>query len=172
MVIAILAAISIVAYTGIQDRAKDSRIMSDIRQVNSLIQVYYAENGVYPSTGGISRVYTDSNCALATDSDGAKTQDWVPGLDSTLPQNPGLSGRGLSGSGGCYTYASDGERYVISAWNAKKSPDTDTMYRRLGWRETGWSYFSQNEYYCNHANIQNYYRYSYTISNITDCNET
>lgn len=54
VVIAILAAISIVAYTGIQQRARDSSRTAAVQQIQKSLEVYRAENGVYPpglSTG-------------------------------------------------------------------------------------------------------------------------
>lgn len=51
VVIAILAAISIVAYTGVQNRAHDSAIQSDLRQLAQQIQLYEAEHGVAPALG-------------------------------------------------------------------------------------------------------------------------
>lgn len=171
VVIGILAAITVVSYNGISDRATDARIQNDIRQVYGLIEAYAAQNGSYPATsstpGDLSNVFTDSNCQLATDSNGARTAQWVPGITERLPQNPGLSGRGVTKNGGCYTYGSDGANYILSAWNAKKNPDTTVMFRKTGWRETG--FFNANAYNCDHPNIQGYYNYSYTISNITNC---
>jgi prepilin-type N-terminal cleavage/methylation domain-containing protein len=185
VVIAILASISIVAYNGIQNRAKNVATQSDLRQIEGFLELYNTENGSYPSTGGLSRVYTDANCSRAADSDGYKGADWIPGLNilmkSGLPQS-NLAGAGISGAGGCYTYASDGVSYVLSAWNAKfGDPSTEALYRRLGWREMG--NFGSNQYYCNHIAIggtiggvytanRDYYKYSYTVSNITSCNET
>ena len=187
VVIAILAAITIVAYNGIQNRTKNTAVQSDIRQVHKLIEAYNALNGSYPSTGSLNQVYTDANCSLAADSDGYKGPDWVPNLtgvlNGSLPQSS-LSGTGRSNGGGCYAYASDGTSYVLTAWNAKRGGGTtDAMYRRLGFREPG--FFNANGYYCNHAgNIgglpsgsytgadNDYYKQSYTVSNITSCNET
>ena len=180
VVIAILAAITVVAYTGIQERTRNVAIQSDISQVAKLVEAYAAENGSYPSTGGLSQVYADSNCGLATDSDGYTGVNWVPGVEN-LPQNPGLQGSGLGGRG-CYFYSSDGSLYIVSAWNAKwGGRSTDSMYRRLGWRERNNS--ANNGYNCNHTNIggnstgtyniaSDYYKHSYTISNISNCNET
>ena len=48
VVIAILAAISIVAYRGIQDRAHNTTVQSDLRNVASKIELYRAENATYP----------------------------------------------------------------------------------------------------------------------------
>lgn len=186
VVIAILAAITIVAYNGIQNRSKNTAVQSDIKQVQKLIEAYNALNGSYPSTGNINQVYTDANCSFAADSDGYKGVDWVPNLSAVttqrLPQSD-LAGTGRGGGGGCYAYASDGAQYILTAWNAKRGGgSTDAMYRRLGFRELG--LFGTNYYICNHpGNIggingtymgsdNDYYKQSYTVSNITSCNET
>lgn len=50
VVIAILAAISIVAYTGIQDRARATAATSAARQVADKIAVYAVENDGYPAS--------------------------------------------------------------------------------------------------------------------------
>jgi prepilin-type N-terminal cleavage/methylation domain-containing protein len=186
VVIGILAAISLVAYNGVQNRAKNSSVKAAVASVQKLVEAYNAEKGSYPSTGGINSVYTDSNCTFAADSDGQKTTNWVPDLaaisSSQLPQaNFGSSGR--ANAGGCYAYSSDGNVYIITAWNAKAGgASTGDMYRRIGYREGG--FFSSNQYICNHnGNIgginggtyrtdDDIYKHSFTVSNITSCNET
>jgi len=50
VVIAILAAISIVAYNGVQNRANDTAVKNDLRQFHSLIEQYKILNGNYPTT--------------------------------------------------------------------------------------------------------------------------
>ena len=50
VVIAILAAISIVAYTGIQDRSRNSSALNVASQVAKKAEVAYALNGTYPTT--------------------------------------------------------------------------------------------------------------------------
>lgn len=61
VVIAILAAIGVVAYNGIQSRTNDAAVQSDLRNLAMKIEEYYAVNGVYPSSadstvigGGVS----------------------------------------------------------------------------------------------------------------------
>lgn len=51
VVIAILAAISVVAYTGIQNRANDTVVQSDVSNTAKKIQVIYAGTGAYPVGG-------------------------------------------------------------------------------------------------------------------------
>lgn len=56
VVIAILAAISIVAYTGIQNRAADTAVQSDLRNIATKVQEVHALTGKYPSTGSSGTV--------------------------------------------------------------------------------------------------------------------
>ena len=191
VVIAILASVSILAYTGIQSRARDTARQSDINQVYKLIELYRAEHGTYPATATVSEmgtgstgtvgnatmVRTDANCAVGT-----RSADWVPGLTS-LPQSIPNTGKGARGETGCYMYVSEDQRYILSAWNnLEGGPQTSTMYRRLGFREM--SFVSSNFWMCNHQAAiggyiggsytldRDYYKRSYTISNIATCNET
>lgn len=48
VVIAILAAITIVSYQGITARANDTAVQSDLSAVAKQLQAYYVENGAYP----------------------------------------------------------------------------------------------------------------------------
>jgi len=182
VVIGILAAITVVAYSGVKERARAVNIQSDINKVYKLIEAYNAEYGSYPVTdpttitgsSTTSSAFSDSGC-----SKGTPRADWVPGVSATLPQSDHNSGSGVGSLGGCYMYQSDGTSYILSAWNMLKSPQNSTMYRRLGFREMGTIPF----YYCNQVNIggnnptpytvsKDYYKYSYTLSNISWCNET
>jgi prepilin-type N-terminal cleavage/methylation domain-containing protein len=51
VVIAILAAISVVAYTGIQNRANDSAVQNDLSNFAKKIQLIAAESGEFPAGG-------------------------------------------------------------------------------------------------------------------------
>lgn len=182
VIIAILAAITIVAYNGIQARARASAVLSDIDQVHRLVQLYYAEHGAYPQTGATTLVHgtsgpparTDANCTV-----GSAQTDWVPGLSVSLPQSNQAT-RGARNMRACYMYVSDGVSYVLSAWNALESPQSSTLYRRVGFRESN---MSSQFYFCNHVYIggvttgvyaasNDFYKYSYTYSNVASCNET
>lgn len=52
VVVAILAAISAVAYTGIKDRAFTSRLKSDINQITKVIQIHAARENEIPICPG------------------------------------------------------------------------------------------------------------------------
>jgi len=64
VVIAILAAISIVAYNGIQKRARDTTRKSDLASIAKAVQLYGVDNGTIASNGC-------GNGWLPTDPDGA-----------------------------------------------------------------------------------------------------
>ncbi|MFZ2835993.1 MAG: prepilin-type N-terminal cleavage/methylation domain-containing protein [Candidatus Saccharimonadales bacterium] len=85
VIIGILAAITIVAYNGIQERSEFSRLQSNLASVNKAVKLYYADNGSYPVTGsGVwSGYYSATN------------DSFVPGLApkyiSTTPQVGGTT---------------------------------------------------------------------------------
>lgn len=49
VVIGILAAITVVAYNGIQDRANDSRRISDVKSIIKALELYKVKQGYYPA---------------------------------------------------------------------------------------------------------------------------
>lgn len=52
VVIGILAAITIVAYNGVQSRARDAQRRSDISTITKALELYYIDNGNYPPGSG------------------------------------------------------------------------------------------------------------------------
>ncbi|MAU34021.1 hypothetical protein CL689_00020 [Candidatus Saccharibacteria bacterium] len=82
VVIAILAAITIVAYNGIQASARDASRASSVAALKKGIELYNAENGSYPSFSGCS---DNAGCAVS----GLATP-LVPKYMATMPSD--LSG--------------------------------------------------------------------------------
>lgn len=81
VVIAILAMIAIVSYRGIQDRAVDSQLQSDLRNGSKVLGLAYASDGVYPTaspttaasqntTFQYTRSSTTAYCLTASSSNG------------------------------------------------------------------------------------------------------
>ncbi|HSX31002.1 MAG TPA: type II secretion system protein [Candidatus Saccharimonadales bacterium] len=54
VVIAILATLVIVTFTGIQQKARDSQRQTDINALDSHIEAYFASTGYYPSYADLS----------------------------------------------------------------------------------------------------------------------
>jgi prepilin-type N-terminal cleavage/methylation domain-containing protein len=48
VIIGILAALVVIAYNGLQTRARDSTRVTDMRNIKTAIESYYADNGTYP----------------------------------------------------------------------------------------------------------------------------
>jgi prepilin-type N-terminal cleavage/methylation domain-containing protein len=182
-VIGILASIVIVVYSGVQDRARDVRRLEAVQTAETLVETYYTQNGEYPKTTNNPKsnwhavdVRSDNNCP-----NGSSQADWIPGVTENLPQSMLGTDKGVDGLHGCYLYVSNGSEYVISAWNMLNSPQSSHMYRRVGFREFQ-SSSSTQFYTCNSNTVggdtggytiaEDYYKHSYTVSNISDCDET
>jgi len=54
VVIAILAAISIVAYNGIQNRGYDAAVQSDLTNFGKIMEIYKIDNGTYPAAASLT----------------------------------------------------------------------------------------------------------------------
>lgn len=181
VVIGILAALVLNSFTNAQKQARDTDRINNIANLRKAIERYAAENSSYPSTGSLNTVYADPGCPI---SDSART-DYIPGLApayiAALPDPANTLGARPGSPAGCYEYSSDGTNYVLSAWDlAESGPQTKTFYRRLGFRETS---IADQNYICNHINIggkssgtyvemQDYYKYSFTVTSLSNCNET
>jgi prepilin-type N-terminal cleavage/methylation domain-containing protein len=85
VVIAVLATISTVAYSGIQQRARDSIRQNDIKVLAEAIEMFYAVNGNYPMTSGWCT--QPSGAAYAT----AFQNEIAPFLPE-FPRDPSFSG--------------------------------------------------------------------------------
>jgi len=183
-IIGILATVVLASLGSARSRARDARRMADMKNIQTALELYFLDNGSYPSTGSLNTTYMDLTCtgasAIAPD---LKTSNWIPnlvsgGYISSLPQNPSGAGydyaRNISPSNACYMYASDGDAYILSAWASIENGPISTsssFYSRAGFRE---SVFGDQSYLCNHVNIGkatsgDYYRYSLTVTNISTC---
>jgi len=111
-IISILASALMVGLGGARKKARDARRISDLRTVQSSLEVYYAQNGIYPDVDGWNDL-----------------ENKLTGIISQLPQDP------LPGNPNYdYTFCDGGQRYVMQAHleDAKncpanyKAPDTTT----------------------------------------------
>lgn len=69
VVIAILAAISVVAYNGIQVRASDASKVQKINDIAKALEMYKADNGQYPGVAVQDASSSESTC-------GSQTENW------------------------------------------------------------------------------------------------
>ncbi len=99
VVIAILAAISIAAYTNIQQRAKNTAIINAASQSLKMIQAYIAEYGTYPGTGWFcltidTTCVWDSGSVLSTNATFNTNMAKIGVLPKSVPIS-GSNGNGL-----------------------------------------------------------------------------
>ena len=85
VVIAILAAISLVAYNGTQARANDSKRVNDFSAIQKALRMYYVDNGRYPACG--THTATRGGCAMS-----GIASHLVPKYISKLPADPVSTG--------------------------------------------------------------------------------
>ena len=87
VVIAILAAITIVAYNGIQTRARDSQRDADLASIQKALELYYSDNGMYPPASGSTSI----NGSWSTTADASwpnLANAVVPTYVSAFPRDP------------------------------------------------------------------------------------
>ena len=103
VVIGILAAITIVAYNGVQNRAKNSLRKSDIAAITKALELYYIDNGRFPAGSGSTTI----NASWSTTAD-ASWQNLATALApymAKLPADPvSTPGTAVTSSAG-YNYA-------------------------------------------------------------------
>ena len=104
VVIGILAAITVVAYNGTQQRARDTRRQDDVGVITKALELYYIDNGKYPAGSG-STVINNFWSTTADGSWSALATALRPYL-AQLPPDPvsTASGDPLSPSGYNYAY--------------------------------------------------------------------
>lgn len=106
VVIGILAAITIVAYNGIQQRANNTAIITAANQTIKAIQLYNAQDGAYPLVGANACVTSTTGCVelnSTTTHSANSTFDTNISSVAGLPRSvPNVSG---AGNGIIYSHA-------------------------------------------------------------------
>ncbi len=119
VVIGILATLVIVTFSGVQQKARDTKRETDVKALASQLEVYYANNGSYPALGAAG-----SNNGLA---DNAWVSANLKGLDLAGLTAPNGTGNTMSTTkstttyqyiatpSGCTTAAKDCTGFTITA---------------------------------------------------------
>jgi prepilin-type N-terminal cleavage/methylation domain-containing protein len=85
-IIAILAGIVLVGVSGFQASARDSRRISDIRNTQNLLELYYTQQGAYPEVEGWSNLET----AMVDTTDALPQPSETGGLEYYYESSDGL----------------------------------------------------------------------------------
>ena len=132
VVIAILAAISIVAYTGIQQRARDSKRQSDMKSVEKVLELYHVDKGGYPNCSG--GTYFPNSGAVVCDVSSLAAA-LVPTYVASLPADPVNTGNSR------YFYAAGYKKTGSTSFNYDQSDNFITgmlLETQVGNENGGW----------------------------------
>jgi len=109
VVIGILAAITIVSFNGVQDKAKFAQKRADIIALQKIVEMHKAETGSYPSTAGAWRFQRQVGNNFMP--------GVVPNYASSLPSiTDGPTP--VSNTNNTYAYRSNGTEYKLIRFNA------------------------------------------------------
>lgn len=122
VIIAILAAMTFVAYNGIQARARDGEVKSGIVQAKKKLLLYQVDNGVYPATGNQSAAgISNGNVVYQYTQTGTGAGFCLTGTSAGIAINTTESS-GLS-NGACAGHSTNG---VVAVDNIFTNPSFET----------------------------------------------
>lgn len=131
VVISILAGVSIVGYSGLQARARDSQRKDDFKNLQNALEFYKKQNNSYPQCDAVAAYSTSTNspqtCTLP---DAEITSGLKPDYISTVPSDPKTAGG--------YTYIVG--RYISNTSTCAVSTDNTTNYVLKVTLESGTTY--------------------------------
>ena len=143
VVIGILAAITIVAYNGIQERARFTTAKSDLASVNKAILMYHAENGKYPGPTSGQAGCTNGWCGWGQVTGDAFIDGLSPEYIQTIPQKD----QSIASNSDTYLYTSDTTSYRLMRYSTGLPSIELTDNPLLAtpqFSTTGWGYKSAN----------------------------
>lgn len=144
VIIGILAAITIVAYNGIQARATFVKMQTEVEQLNKAIQLYYVDNGAYPLSN-VCGAADGGWCGWSQ----VTGDNFIPGLSPKyIAKTPQLPVGGVRGAS--YLYRSpDGVDYKLIRLLPSGLPDSEKTQPSLldGWNVDRWGYWSSGARY-------------------------
>ncbi|MBC7942888.1 prepilin-type N-terminal cleavage/methylation domain-containing protein [Candidatus Saccharibacteria bacterium] len=189
VVIGILAAITIVAYNGIQDRARVSAVSSGLKQTADKLAIYYVDNSSYPANlaaAGIvdsasaayqysfnNSVSPQTYCVTATNG----STSYKASSTATAPSSGGCAGHGVGGVGAVTNLAQNpkgvgsfsGWLYPLVPADITDTPNITwngrTDWHRLTWTGTGNNTLRLRITLSNLVNGQSYYSSALVANN-------
>lgn len=123
-IIGILSAVVLASLGGSQARARDSKRLNDLRQVQTALETYWTDNGHYPVTGGWSGVCTSFGLKSRSGSDG-----YIPNLAPFYIKELPVEERPFEPDG-CYVYRSDdGKDFMFLIYKTVEGSVPDSLKR-------------------------------------------
>lgn len=105
-IIGLLSTLAVVALGSARQKARDSKRLSDLKQVQTALELYYTDNNAYP-TEATAVTLGDTNYVCLNSASGFTTTGCPSPYMGLVPSDPGT---------GSYSYVSaSGTTYTISA---------------------------------------------------------
>lgn len=114
VVIAILASISVVAYTGIQGRARDSKRQADLKMVVNTLELYRVDNGGYPRCGATG-AYQAGGSLSGGFLSSCVADELVPNYIASIPVDP------IDVAPNRYYYAVGYKKVTVNSFNSSQT---------------------------------------------------
>lgn len=129
VVIGILAAITTVAYNGIQQRSRDAQRSSDIATLQKALEMYHVDNGGYPTCSTTTYVVGAARGACYSD-DALFVASLAPKYTSKVPRDPTSTGEyrylymygSKKGSDVTYSASADDNYIIFVSYESKGGP--------------------------------------------------
>lgn len=126
-IIGILATLLMTNFIGVRQRARDAQRKSDVRQMQSALELYRSDTGSYPASDANNRL----NSTACPTSSSFKSSDLTTTYMQTVPCDPLGS---TAYHGGNYYYYSTGSSYYIvscleNSSDSQAVSDADTTFK-------------------------------------------
>jgi len=102
-IIGLLSTIVMVFYGNAREKARDSRRLADLKQMQTALELYYTDEGDYPAGSGVTLGTADYACLNNT---GWHTTGCADAYMGNVPADP---------SGGTYVYTVASTSYTVDA---------------------------------------------------------
>ena len=115
-IVSLLASISLTYLNTARAKSRDAKRLRDLTEMRKALQMYWNQNGSFPSTGG----QYWANCNSGAGGMTRDYDDWIrngaggftPTFIASLPNDPKP---GADGTRNCYQYRSNGTNYILFA---------------------------------------------------------
>jgi type II secretion system protein G len=106
-IIGLLSSVVLASLNSARIKARDARRLSDLKSIETALELYYGDNNAYPSTASGGTTVTS-----------ALTSAIAPTYMSSVPKDPSRADTSTTG----YLYCStDAQSYAVLAWLEKNS---------------------------------------------------
>lgn len=125
-IIGILASVVIASLNSARAKARDAKRVSDLKQIQTALTMYYADNGAYPSTSGQIRGVCSGYGGHAVSGATGYIPNLAPTYIPVLPVDPKPTGAAAD----CIIYNSGGaSEYVIANLRSYEGVVPDALKR-------------------------------------------